>query len=46
MGCISLCGKVDIEYMRIQDSRIADGFQPQLRPEELRVVAWENDLDF
>ena len=40
----NLCGTGRLEYHRIPDSRISEG--TNLRPEEHRVIAWENDLDF
>ena len=38
------CGNGTLEYHRIKDTRITPN--TRLSAEELRVLQWENDLDF
>ncbi len=41
----ALCGKGSLEYSRVKDLRLS-GKNQKLRPEEMRVMTWEDELDF
>ena len=43
----NICGGGSVEYHRVMDRRLQQcGLKAKLGPEELRVINWENELDF
>ena len=40
----SICGTRSLAYRRVNDKRIPE--KANLRPEEQKIITWENELDF